>query len=210
VNASQLSVSGVLQFLPGARVAPVPFADLTSGGMLHIATRTGDPDVEITTLQLFEGKVRVDTDRELYVRQALQWTAGTLEGAGRTIVSQANITQPEAQLTLQGFGSMRLDGHELRVLGASSWQAGDVLAGNGAVFVTSGAGFGSGIFQALGNDTFDGNALGGVAATFVNDGIVRKSGGTGTTTIEACYQQEPGALIEELSGTVSITQLCPP
>ncbi|HKI94420.1 MAG TPA: hypothetical protein VJ992_03915 [Gemmatimonadales bacterium] len=105
---------------------------------------------------------------------------------------------------------MKLDGHRLLALGPTEWIGGDLLAGNGAEFTTRANYFSAAVFTAYSDNAFDGNALGGTAARFVNESLIRKVGGSGATTIEACYDDGDGAgtTVAEV-GRIDIVQLCP-
>ena len=61
-----------------------------------------------------------------------------------------------------------------------------------------------------GDNAFLGGALGGDAAVWLNQGVIRKDAGSGETLIEACYQAPTGGQIIENSDTVRVDNSCPP
>ena len=202
---SVMIAGSTLEFGVGAAVSNLENLEVQTGEL----ALTGDVQVNVGNLLLTAGTIRVETDATLYARKSFGWLEGTLRGPGTTVVSQANITQPEAQFSMMGYGPMKLDGHRLTVLARGNWIGGDVLAGNGAVFRMTASSFSPALMTAYDDNTFDGNALGGAAARFVNEATLKKVGGTGSTTIEACYEGDLGTIVEE-AGTITIVQLCPP
>ncbi|MDH3458651.1 MAG: hypothetical protein OER90_17565, partial [Gemmatimonadota bacterium] len=102
------------------------------------------------------------------------WSGGTLSGAGTTRVG------PGATLTITGATAKFLDTRVLANQGTGVWDA----AGTGVVFATNGAMLHTEAGATLTLEA-DGGLIynGGTLPTVLNDGLVRRTTGTGTFTI---------------------------
>jgi hypothetical protein len=181
-----------------------------SGGSLVLA-----PNVELESddVWLFDsGQIEVGTGGILYVRGRMRWSSGVLTGGGSTRVISDLVTDPTPSLLLDGTEGRSLDGHRLLVVGPTTWADGDIQAGNGAEFnnFQSSSGVQTGLVRVQSDNAFLGAALGGVIAVWLNQGVIRKEGGSGETLIDGCYQTTNGGTIIEDVGTVRVEVRCSP
>jgi hypothetical protein len=118
------------------------------------------------------------TDTLKVTNQAV-WSGGAMMGAGVTKI------EPGATMKINGGADKTLTGRTLATVGNVTWTgAGNIVAGGGAT-----------INNLLGAtwDIQNDQTLGGgpaPAATFNNDGTVRKTAGVGTTTISAIFNND--------------------
>jgi hypothetical protein len=101
------------------------------------------------------------------VRGPINLTGGTLSGSG-AITANGGLTIG---------GTTLLDGRTLNNRGVANWNSGFIFTGGGSVISNAD----SGVF----NINFDGQTFAGFGGSrrFINAGLLRKSGGTGTAVI---------------------------
>jgi hypothetical protein len=108
------------------------------------------------------------------------------------------VTQANGGMVLSGGTKTLTVGRTLNNAGAATWTAGQFSTGSGAIFNNQlGASF---------DTNFDGTLLdnlGGAAPQFNNAGTFTKSGGTGTTTISAAFNNTNTVNVN--SGTLALT-----
>ena len=123
----------------------------------------------------------------LTVNNHITWTAGTLGGQAPLVANEG--------ITLNGQ-MLFLNGRRIYNMGAATWSAGTVFTGNGSV-ISNAAG-------ATFDITFDARTYAWFPGTrsFINAGLLRKTGGTGMATITDSIQNL--GTIEVRSGTLSI------
>ncbi|NJR69755.1 MAG: hypothetical protein HC771_14645 [Synechococcales cyanobacterium CRU_2_2] len=108
------------------------------------------------------------------VTQGATWTSGTYSGKGLTIA-------PTSTLNLSGNLTKLLAGGILTNQGLTTWSGGTLVSNTAASVITNAAG---GTFDIAGNLTLD-QAPGAPLPTFNNAGLLKKTTGTGTASIEA-------------------------
>jgi hypothetical protein len=159
----------------------LPGADLTVNGL--VATQTFEQSGGVLD---GPGQLRIDGHDT--------WTAGTMAGSGSTRIT------PAAILDIAGSAPKVLQGRRLDVAGTANWtDSGPILGGGGASINI----FPGGIFLAAGDAAFNANDPAG--ALLNNQGILRKSGTSGTTALNG---GAPGfsntGLVDVRSGILSI------
>ncbi len=169
---------------------------VASGAVLDLGSRTyvgnftgsgaGAVRVSSGTLQVGAGGATFNFPGSLF-----QWTGGALSGPG--------ILTNSSTLNLGGASSKTLSDLTLTNAGNVLWSgAGAINLNNGAVVNN----LASGIFEAQDNASIAWGGA-GAAPTFNNAGLVRKSGGTGTTTFGSNLTFS-GGNVEVLTGTLSL------
>ncbi|MEM8606940.1 MAG: hypothetical protein AAGF92_07530 [Myxococcota bacterium] len=207
---------GELQIENGATVRLTASATPSPGEEIEVTDGTLilAPNVELESddVTLFSGRIEVGADGILYARSRMRWSTGVLAGGGSTRVIARSTTDPAPTLLMDGTADRTLDGHRLLVVGETTWTGGDLLAGNGAEFnnFASTAGPGNGLVRLQSDNSFLGEALGGVIAFWLNQGTIFKEIATGETLIDGCYQEALGGQIIENSGTVRVEVRCSP
>ncbi len=175
------------------------------GGIFNLRTNP------IPGLRLFGGEVYVTGTTSFQQSGAI--TNLLLEGSqlrGNNRVGNGTLTinsgGADGQLTIQPGGLLVLGTGSAKNLysltlvnqGSVSWTGGTLQGGSTPTTVVSNGG----VWQATTDSSFYnywGNSL-----VFTNAGILRKSGGSGTTTIQGVnFVNQPGGLIDSLSGTFS-------
>jgi hypothetical protein len=144
------------------------------------------------------GTASVNDSRSL---GAIQLSGGTLAGTGTLTLTggasnwtAGNITiatlNSTGDTTISGTDPKSIsDGASVNLTGTTTWAEGTLQTGGGAI-ITNAV---EASFTATGNNLLQKNISG--TATFINDGLFTKSTGTGTTTIEAGFEN---------SGTVNV------
>ncbi len=116
------------------------------------------------------------------------WGGGTMSGSG--------ITNANAGLTMNG-NTKTLSARTLNNNTAATWSAGNISSGQGATINNvNGASF---------DNSFDGSVLfdqGGTRTLFTNNGTFTKSAGTGTTLVEATFNNTN--VVNANSGTLEL------
>jgi fibronectin-binding autotransporter adhesin len=121
------------------------------------------------TLELPTGTL--NGDGALTISGALNWTGGTMSGAGATDVAAGGV------LNLAGAAVKSLSGRPLNVAGTVAWTGGNFHHLQGVVTVLPG-----GLWNIQTDDDWRDNDTAGTS-TVVVSGILRKSAGTATTGI---------------------------
>lgn len=207
---------GNLQIGSGALVRVTGSATPTEGEEIGVSggSLVLDPNVEVGAeeVTLTSGRIEVGSNGTLYARSRLRWTSGVLAGAGSTRVISDLANDPTPALLLDGAAGRSLDGQRLLVVGETLWSDGDILAGNGAEFNNSQnqTQARTGLVRVQSDNSFLGDALGGVIAAWVNQGTIQKERGTGETLIDGCYQALSGGQIIENTGTIRVEVRCTP
>jgi len=120
------------------------------------------------------------------VEGLMTWTAGTQAGSGETVAAGG--------LLLEGGSLKDLQSRSLTLDGPSTWTAGQVRLWNAATLTN--------------NSTFDIQTdtdlqhYTGVVSTFINNGTVRKTAGSGTTLVQASPNNF--GTVAVLTGTLSL------
>ena len=152
-----------------------PGAQLSGAGLYKIngigATVAGNADLTVQNLDLVHGSSTLSGTGALTVANTMNWTAGTMEGGGRTIIGQG------ATLRMGSTTGISLK-RTLENGGTTLWTGGGTLIMlNGVITNRAGALFNAQnaakLFYGGGNCRFD------------NAGTFRKSVSTGTTTVDS-------------------------
>ena len=148
-----------------------PAAQLNGAGLYYIngATLTCNQDIVVANLGLLNGTL--GGSGAVTVNSVMNWTAGTMNGTGRTIIA------PVAALNINNPGSVSLSSRSLENGGTALWTgAGSITLGSGAVITNrSGALFNAQNAAAL-------SYASGAVCRFDNAGTFRKSFNLGTNT----------------------------
>jgi len=127
----------------------------------------------------------------LTVTNIMDWTGGTVSGK--------LLVPATATLRIDNGGAKYLNACAVTNWGTVTWAGtNSLLIQNGARWVNET----SGLFDILGDAKYDYN--GGDAGSFLNRGILRKSGGTGTTTFDQTPFTNTG-LLELRQGTLRLS-----
>ena len=132
--------------------------------------------------------------------------AGTIRANGILTITngglQGNVTiQVGGQLQLSGSSTKNVYWLTLINQGTVSWSGGQLNGGSTPTTVISNGG----LWQITGDNTF-GNPFGGPPMTWTNSGTLRKSAGSGTSSInDFNFVNQPGGGIDTLSGTLSFS-----
>ena len=137
-----------------------------SGGTLALNGTTGN---KIDNLTL-SGSTLTGTGELVVVTNGIfNWTSGDQSGTGKTILKGTS--------TLSGTGNKFLDTRKIENQGNVIWTNGNIYLNNGAIWDNTA----TGIFDIQGNNSFNQNV--GSQTQLNNAGTLKKTGGTGTTTI---------------------------
>lgn len=152
-----------------------PGAQLGGSGIYRVnginATVLGNGDLPVDNMELVNGSSTWGGSGRLTINSAMRWTAGTMEGDGRTLIS------PTATLFLSVPNNIGLK----RILengGTVEWTGPGVVGLLNGV-ITNRVG---GVFQALNTGRL---AFSGGACRFDNAGTFRKLGEVGTAVLDA-------------------------
>lgn len=118
--------------------------DVSISGTLSLPDEFGE--VDIYKLQLSGNTAEIINEGEISVTNEFTFHGGTLSGSGKTIISS---TTTKFHLL---FGTMKLDGQELRNSATAFWRTGTINLINGAVIENYGT------FGANDNSTMNGDA----------------------------------------------------
>jgi fibronectin-binding autotransporter adhesin len=156
---------------------------VTGTTTVSAGTVTFAQPVTLGALTVSGGTLTVDGD--LTVSGLLTWTGGTMNGSGTTFA--------QGDISISGNNGKALAGRTLENAGTATWTgtSGITLSNNAVVTNDAGALF----------DARSDVAISGYSGTFNNAGTLKKSAGTGTTTINALFNNS-GA-VEAASGTLS-------
>jgi len=167
VSGSRLDVAGGTQTLTaGAAIAGAGTVRVAAPAILVLAAR-----VAAVNLDLAGGTV--DGPGALSVSGSLQWTGGTLRGAGTTTI------EPGGALSIAGSAANNLQ-RTINSAGVTTWSgSGNVLCASGVMFNNQAGG----TFAIQNNQTWSFSS-GGAPAQFNNlaGSTLAKSAGSGTTT----------------------------
>ena len=126
----------------------------------------------------------------LTVSGTMNWTGGTMNGSGATTIGSGG------SLVISGTGIKFFGQRTINNGGTASWSGADIWSGGGAT-ITNQAG---GVFDVQGDASFLANQGGPV--TINNAGTFKKSGGTGTTSITAAFNNSGSVIVQ--TGTLSL------
>ena len=146
---------------------------------------TLDIDVTINKYNLTNGTLQGASN--LTLLQLFTWSGGTVGGTGGVINANGGI--------LLNANSRNFTVRTINSSGLADWQAGSIGTGQGAMFNNSGT------FTTNFNGSFVSN-LGGASMAFNNTGTFRKTGGTGSTTFNALFNNT-GSVFAEV-GTIAL------
>lgn len=187
VSGPVTSTGGIGYFAPGAQIAPIGVAIVSStSGRLEFSS--GAP-VLVDAFHLGGGLRGSDT---VQISQSLIWTNGTMDGTGVTLIAT------NATLTMSGSNTKTLIQRRLQNEGTGVWSGtGSWTIGGGGEFRNLGS------FE-IQNDGTTSTAISGWATEgyFVNFGRLFKSGGTGVTEINQTFRND--GLVEVTKGTLRL------
>ncbi|UCG87535.1 MAG: hypothetical protein JSW71_03035, partial [Gemmatimonadota bacterium] len=126
----------------------------------------------------------------LTVDGTFDWTGGTITGTGEVHVASDGL------IWLRGGVKYLRGGRVIRVFGQSIWTAGDVLAGENCVLRIEDGGY----LNLNGDVNFNWDT--GAQSTLVNEGTIRRYGGTGTASFTGRFNNL--GMLDVRSGTVSL------
>jgi len=170
-----------------------PGAQLNGPGLYRIngnsANVVGNGDVTVQNFDLVNGSSTLSGTGAVTIASAMNWTAGTMSGAGRTIIS------PAATLSLANPNSIGLQ-RTLENAGTVAW-TGPGLIGllNGVITNRAGA-----VFEAFNANRL---AFSGGGCRFDNVGTFRKLGAAGTTAIDAGLPFNNAGTVDIRSGILA-------
>jgi hypothetical protein len=164
--------------VPGGAVLGVPSgastlaagATFTGTGLIRINGGTLTLNASITASNVDFSSGTLTGSQGLTVTGALTWTSGTMSGTGTTYVSASAVA------SLTGGNGRTLDGRTINNAGSVIWADTGAISINNAVTIKN-----TGTFDIRGDSSMCCSSL----ASFINNGLVLKSGGSGTTNILA-------------------------
>jgi hypothetical protein len=169
----------------------------TYDAIINSGTVTLDLGVVIQALSMTGGTLTGASD--LTANELLTFSGGTMGGAGTTVAAGG--------LALSGSGNKVVDaGRTLLNQANATWTAGTINLNGSAPGVGLLVNASSGVLDNSFNGTVTSSSFigdPGTNARLDNNGIFRKSGGTGTTTISVRFNN--AGTVEVQSGTVSLT-----
>ena len=170
------SAAGVLDISGGAQLALDTAFTLDAGAVISGAgsarnTSTLTVAGAATVTGTLQQQGTLTGAGTLTVPGRLDWTTGTLSGAGATDISAGGT------LNLSGAASKTLSGRPVNVSGTATWTAGDIVFYNGTLTVLAG-----GLFD-IQTDADVRDNDGGAPGEVVVLGTLRKSAGAGTTAV---------------------------
>ena len=127
----------------------------------------------------------------LTISNGLNWTAGTMSGAGWTVIA------PGATLNLANSGDVSISGRTLENAGTVLWTGGGNLICDNGVVLTNRAGA---LWEVRNDRSFVWQ--GGAANRFDNAGTFRKAVGPGTTTFSGNFPFNNYGTVDLQSGTL--------
>ena len=154
---------------------------IDSGGVFNTGTTIiGSGTLTFGSVTTFNGLITT-TNLQLTAGETLTGTnvlAGTLTLGGGTLTGVMTIAT-NGVINASGGGTASLSALTLTNNGTVNWTNTTVDSGLGTVI------YNYGLWNAQGDDLFQGNDLGQPGTIFNNMGTLRKSGNTGTTTLDA-------------------------
>src|ERR1051326_8432522 len=152
-------------------------------------TVTLDVNVTVATLALNSGTIT--GTQALTVTSALNWNGGTLSGAGTTTIPSGSV------LTVGGGGF--LDARTLSIAGTANFTGGNYFYMQNNASLSN-----AGVidFQGDGGGLFLNGGLGSISIT--SSGTIKKSGLTGTSTIQLPLSVQSGGQVLAQSGTLQL------
>lgn len=185
---------GTLEAQTGTLRVDTPLAVFRDGGRFF-----GTGRIETTSSSRFEGTLfsenlhlaggtnRVWTGAEAVVTGRLDWETGSLAGSWRVAAGQ--------QLVMDGTGTRGVSGGTLVNDGTVAWAHTTSLALGSAALVHN---------RALWDAQADGSIAVNGGSQFLNEGVLRKSGGTGTTSFGGSSSFVSHGTIDVQTGTLQI------
>jgi hypothetical protein len=116
------------------------------------------------------------------------WVAGTFTGIWDLAAGST--------LDLLSGNNKLLNAATVTIDGAVNWAAGNLFLSNGSQVVNDGT------IKALSDNSINNN--GGAASSLVNNGLIEKTAGTGTTTLASGISLDNNGTINVLSGTIAL------
>ncbi len=126
----------------------------------------------------------------LTVGGTISWTGGTMSGSGATTIGAGGA------LTVSGGSVKSFTQRTINNGGTMTWSGGTINSGVGATLNNQGGGL-----MDMQSDDLWANNLGGAAPVLNNAGTLRKSAGSGTSTIQAACNSS--GTVDILSGTLT-------
>jgi hypothetical protein len=170
---------GVIQFGAGASFGPG--SQFTGGGNTLVTNGAGFSGALTSANLVLAGGTFSGTTAQ--INGTVNWTAGSLVGTWSVASGQA--------LTLNGGGTKFVNG--------SLGNAGTITANDDLYFLNNNALTNTGVFDLNGNFAISDGGFGG---TFVNSGTLRKSAGTGASTVGIAGFSNSGT-IEAQTGSIN-------
>jgi hypothetical protein len=149
-------------------------------------------DLDVSNLTLFSPKAELTGDGLLTVGGLLDWNGGIMSGSGETLIG------PNGKATIT-FGT--LDGRLLGIAAKASATVRGVLN-----FTNGGSVFNAGTFD-IATDDIAGPTIrdSGAAGVFISIGVLRKTSGSGASTIAVPFAGYHSTL-DDLSGKIKFTR----
>jgi hypothetical protein len=171
--SSSVSGAGTIDFAGGTATVVGSYSvsgtsTEISGGTVFFQNTT--TPATMTTLRMTGGIM--DGPGDVQISSLLEWSGGMMTGGGRTVVTASATGQ------FSGIAGRTLAARTLDNQGAITWTAGGFTVNNGTVIQNASAA----------SIDIQGDLVwgwtGGAEPSLVNDGTLRRSAGTGTTTID--------------------------
>jgi len=162
-----------------------------SGDTATITSFTVTLDVNATVATLTLNSGTITGTQSLTVTSAFNWNGGTLSGASTTTIPSGST------LTVGGGGF--LDTRTLSIAGTANFTGGNYFYMQNNASVTN-----TGVidFQGDGGGIFLNGGLGSISIS--SSGTIKKSGGTGTSTVQLPLIAQSGGQVLAQSGTLQI------
>ena len=195
-TGSSVTGTGTVSF-PGS-TSTIAVEDYDVAGITSISGATVDFNAPATTktLDFSSGTLKGSGNVIIPAGGDAIWSGGHMTGAGRTTVSGASGSEPAAILSVSGSSDKALrDGRILENAGTTTFSGNYIANGTGAVIENSG------IFDIKGDGDLP-YVYGGTKTRFENTGILKKSSGTGTTTVSTSLDNDGS--VEARSGTLEL------
>ena len=167
-------------------------ATFTGAGSSRVVGGTATVNGAATAANFAQTGGTLNGGNTLTVSGTFNWTGGTMSGSGTTSIASGGT------LTFSGGSTKTLSGRTIDNAGTAILKdAGEFDLRDGAVFINQAGG----VFDAQ-SDAFIDHGFGTVP-TFNNSGTFKKSGGTGTTTLEPVFNNT--GVVQVQSGTLDLT-----
>jgi hypothetical protein len=171
-----------------------------SGGVFNTGTTIiGSGTLTFGSVTTFNGLITT-TNLQLTAGETLTGTnvlAGTLTLGGGTLTGVMTIAT-NGVINASGGGTASLSALTLTNYGTVIWTNTTVDSGQGTVI------YNYGLWNAQSDDLFQGDDESGPGTTFYNMGTLRKSGNTGTTTLDANVTLYNTGTVDVQSGEVAV------